>query len=110
MTPSSTKKRPKPDRREISTSLEIPLVREGDTLRIEDLGLAPERAESPRLTPEEYEREYLREALDQCGWVIKGDQGAAARLGMAPSTLHYRMKKLGLHAPRGRNLGRQDEN
>jgi hypothetical protein len=35
MTPSSTKKRPKPDRREISTSLEIPLVREGDTLRID---------------------------------------------------------------------------
>jgi transcriptional regulator with GAF, ATPase, and Fis domain len=40
------------------------------------------------------EREHIRAALEQTGWKIAGDNGAAKRLGIPPSTLRSRMKKL----------------
>jgi len=42
------------------------------------------------------ERENLRRALDACDWRIFGPRGAAARLGMRPTTLASRIKTLGL--------------
>ena len=53
----------------------------------------------PRLTPEEYERQYFQEALESADWVVGGPEGAAARLGMAESSLRFRLKKLGLKRP-----------
>ena len=44
-------------------------------------------------------REY-QNALDECLWVIEGPTGAAARLGVHPNTLRYRLKRLGLARPR----------
>jgi transcriptional regulator with GAF, ATPase, and Fis domain len=49
---------------------------------------------SPRL--EDIEREHILHVLTQCDWRIKGTDGAAKRLDMNPSTLRYRMKKLGI--------------
>jgi len=69
----------------------------GPAILAEDIVLGPEsssRDGGKRLTPEEYERQYLREALEQTEWVIKGTKGAAQMLGMSASTLRYRMKKL----------------
>ena len=37
--------------------------------------------------------------LDACGWQVAGPKGAAARLGMKPSTLASRIKALGLERP-----------
>jgi len=34
--------------------------------------------------------------LREANWVIEGQHGAAARLGMKPATLRHRMKKLGI--------------
>ncbi|MEM9403963.1 MAG: sigma 54-interacting transcriptional regulator [Pseudomonadota bacterium] len=42
------------------------------------------------------EREHIRSVLDACRWKIAGSDGAAARLGLPPSTLRSRMKKMGL--------------
>jgi formate hydrogenlyase transcriptional activator len=42
------------------------------------------------------EREHILRMLERAGWRIKGPQGAAAALGLKPSTLYSRMKKLGL--------------
>ena len=42
------------------------------------------------------ERDHIREVLNQAGWVLGGRDGAAARLGMARTTLLYRMRKLGI--------------
>jgi formate hydrogenlyase transcriptional activator len=42
--------------------------------------------------------EYAR-ALDDAGWVIEGPAGAAAKLGIHPNTLRYRLKRLGLGRP-----------
>jgi DNA-binding NtrC family response regulator len=42
------------------------------------------------------EREHIRAVLDSSGWRIRGASGAAARLGLKPTTLETRMTKLGL--------------
>jgi transcriptional regulator with GAF, ATPase, and Fis domain len=35
----------------------------------------------------------LRKAMDQCDWKISGKEGAAALLGIKPSTLSYRLNQ-----------------
>jgi transcriptional regulator with GAF, ATPase, and Fis domain len=42
----------------------------------------------------------VRAALDAARWVIEGDAGAAARLGLRPSTLRSRMRRLGIERTR----------
>jgi formate hydrogenlyase transcriptional activator len=39
-------------------------------------------------------RQHIVSVLEQAHWVIQGPSGAAQILGMHPSTLRYRMKKL----------------
>jgi PAS domain S-box-containing protein len=41
-------------------------------------------------------RNHILAALEQSGWVIDGPRGAARSLGLHPSTLRSRMKKLGI--------------
>lgn len=45
------------------------------------------------------ERDNLRAVLEQAGWKIKGVDGAAELLGVKPTTLLSRMKKMGLKKP-----------
>ena len=69
----------------------------GDTLKIDALGVAADvDAPPPRLI--DSERELILRALDSTGGRIKGPKGAASALGLNPSTLYSRMKKLGIHA------------
>lgn len=44
----------------------------------------------------ENERDHILAALDRCGWKLHGEDGAAKLLDINPSTLHSRMKKLGI--------------
>ncbi|HEY0566032.1 MAG TPA: sigma 54-interacting transcriptional regulator [Terriglobales bacterium] len=50
-------------------------------------------------TLEHAEREHILRVLKDSGWKLAGERGAAARLGMARTTLLYRMKKLGIERP-----------
>ncbi len=52
-----------------------------------------------RPAPKEANRDHIVRVLEECGWKIKGENNAAERLGMVPSTLRYRMKKLGIERP-----------
>jgi len=45
------------------------------------------------------EREHILRVLRETNWVLGGPEGAAARLGMKRSTLHWKMKKLGISRP-----------
>jgi transcriptional regulator with GAF, ATPase, and Fis domain len=45
------------------------------------------------------ERENLLSALERSAWKIYGPDGAAALLGLKPTTLSSRIKKLGLRKP-----------
>ncbi len=51
-------------------------------------------------TLEDAEREHILKALRETNWVIGGDAGAAARLGMKRTTLQSKMQKLGITRPR----------
>jgi formate hydrogenlyase transcriptional activator len=46
------------------------------------------------------ERAQILAVLEQTGWRIRGPSGAAARLGLKPTTLESRIQKLGLQRPR----------
>jgi len=45
------------------------------------------------------ERVHIEEVLGQARWIIGGEEGAAQKLGIPPSTLRSKMKKLGIHRP-----------
>jgi transcriptional regulator with GAF, ATPase, and Fis domain len=42
------------------------------------------------------EKAHIETVLNQCRWMIAGERGAAAVLGLPPSTLRSKMKKLGI--------------
>ena len=48
------------------------------------------------LTLEDMERQHITDVLEQTSWRVSGDKGAAAVLGLKPTTLEARMKKLGI--------------
>ncbi len=54
----------------------------------------------------EAERDHINEVLRDTRWVLGGDNGAAARLGMPRTTLVYRMRKLGIARDQGAKLFR----
>ena len=45
------------------------------------------------------EREHILKVLHETGWKIEGPSGAASILKIHPSTLRFRIKKLGIHRP-----------
>ena len=45
------------------------------------------------------QRDHILSTLRQSDWVVEGKLGAAVKLGMKPSTLRYRMRKLGISRP-----------
>ena len=45
------------------------------------------------------ERTRILQILQDTGWRIRGPHGAAARLGLKPTTLESRIKKLGIARP-----------
>jgi PAS domain S-box-containing protein len=55
--------------------------------------------DSSRRDLDKIERLQITEVLEHCGWKIKGSGNAAERLGLSPSTLRYRMNKLGIQRP-----------
>jgi transcriptional regulator with PAS, ATPase and Fis domain len=61
-----------------------------------------EGVSAPDSTPrtlEEAERRHIEGTLSAVGWVLEGPKGAAAVLGLNPSTLRGRMKRLGIQRP-----------
>ncbi|PWD99968.1 DNA-binding response regulator [Marinilabilia rubra] len=50
-------------------------------------------------TLDEVTRKHIVKTLESVGWRVRGDKGAANLLGLNPSTLESRMKKLGIMRP-----------
>lgn len=75
------------------------IVSEGPTLQIE-LPAAGLGTELQLATLEEHERKHILEVLERTRWRISGKGGAAEILGLVPTTLHSRMKKLGISRPK----------
>jgi transcriptional regulator with GAF, ATPase, and Fis domain len=56
----------------------------------------PPAHDPPARTLAEAERQAILTALDTSRWRISGPGGAAALLDLKPTTLHAKMKKLGI--------------
>ena len=50
-------------------------------------------------TLDEIDRKYITKMLEKSDWTVEGSSGAAKRLGLAPSTLRYQLKRLGIKRP-----------
>ena len=75
------------------------ILSEGSTLRVPvESVAAPPLTAPPTLA--DAERTQIVAALEQTGWHIRGPAGAAQLLGLKPTTLESRIKKLGLQRPR----------
>jgi formate hydrogenlyase transcriptional activator len=57
------------------------------------------RVDSSSSNLEDIDRAHIVGVLEECHWRIKGADATAERLGLKPSTLRYRMKKLGIERP-----------
>jgi transcriptional regulator with GAF, ATPase, and Fis domain len=69
----------------------------GPVLRLTDkLEILPPSLSSTKRTLEDTERNQILEILSETSWHIEGKNGAAAILGLHPSTLRARMHKLGI--------------
>jgi transcriptional regulator with GAF, ATPase, and Fis domain len=95
--------------RELKNVIERAVINtRGSNLRLMDTLAAP-RAAAPGTTRsrtlQEVETDHLLETLEAAHWKIEGEHGAAADLGLHPSTLRNRMRKLGIRRPKARQSG-----
>jgi formate hydrogenlyase transcriptional activator len=88
--------------RELENVIERAMIRSpGDTLMLHEalsnrtgLGLLETGS-----TLDAIERRHIQDVLRTCNWRINGDGNAAAKLGLHPNTLRFRMKKLSIARP-----------
>jgi len=89
--------------RELENVIERALIlSHGPLLRVDEQVLGSEAASfaaSPPADLKEVERRHILQTLTLTDWHIEGPAGAAARLGIPPSTLRSRMKQFGMKRP-----------
>jgi formate hydrogenlyase transcriptional activator len=68
-----------------------PLISDGP-----EAGAAEKPLQTFPQTMEDAERLHIEKTLRAVGWILEGSKGAAALLGLNPSTLRGRMKRLGI--------------
>ena len=68
----------------------------GEWIPTEKMPITENGKTFPGLKLEDVEKEHIIETLKKTGWKVSGDKGAAKILGLNPTTLEARMKKLGI--------------
>jgi len=81
------------------------ILTQGPLVQIEDSLVARVTDDKPAFNGggsslSEVEREHILRVLVECNWVVEGERGAAAVLGLNSSTLRFRMQKLGIKKPK----------
>ncbi len=79
------------------------IMSDGALLHIEpavEATAAPDVRDPVKPNLQEAQAEHIRWALRRTAGVIEGPRGAAALLGLKPSTLRFRMKRMGIERPR----------
>jgi len=93
--------------RELENILERAIINStGNVLKIEDTQLKP-GVEQNHISDQngngtnlfETERNHVLNVLEGCNWKINGKNGAAQKLGIPPSTLRSKMKKMNIPRP-----------
>jgi len=86
--------------RELENLVERAVITSPDgNLQIE-VPTGPDASTDTGKTLEEIERGHILKVFEETGWIVEGPNGAALRLGLKPSTLRFRAKKLGIRRPR----------
>jgi transcriptional regulator of acetoin/glycerol metabolism len=85
--------------RELKNVIENAMIISNDRI----LKLKPLADLSPNLQRdlklEAVERNHIIDVLNKTSWRVSGQKGAAELLGLKPTTLEYRIKKLGITRP-----------
>ena len=75
------------------------IVTNGSTLEVQLRGIQAQNRDETILL-KDVERNHILKILKQTGWRVRGKQGAAELLGLKPTTLESRMKKLQIVRPK----------
>jgi len=76
------------------------ILTEGEVIHLEGLELKESKTETaPVNNLREIERDHILKVLGDSNWIIEGPRGAARKLGLAPSTLRDRMRRLDIRKP-----------
>ena len=80
------------------------ILAQGPVLKVQGLsapgaGAKESSGDQGMRTLADAERQHILQVLTRTNWIIAGDRGAAAQLGMKRSTLQHRMRKLGISRP-----------
>jgi formate hydrogenlyase transcriptional activator len=81
--------------RELRNLIEYSIIVANDTTLVIHLPVSDEN-EVPGENLDDQLRAHIEKVLNQTGWRIRSEGGAAEKLGMKESTLRFRMKKLGI--------------
>jgi formate hydrogenlyase transcriptional activator len=89
--------------RELANVIERAVIlTKGETLVVDEVFVRDQAAFAPESGGDDLqsvERAHIVNTLEKCGWKVKGGGNAAECLGLNPSTLRARMKKLGIDRP-----------
>jgi len=83
--------------RELRNVIERNLILNGSPIFRAELPSAIQDKKRNLRRLDEVDREYLRNVLQSTHWRVRGQGGAADVLGLKPTTLEARLKKLGIH-------------
>ncbi len=86
--------------RELRNIIERAMIVTNDSSLHVELPRRRPAKEVPRSRLEEIERDHIKAVVESTGWRISGEGGAAEILGLKPTTLEGRMKKLGIIRPK----------
>jgi PAS domain S-box-containing protein len=75
------------------------IVSPGKTLVVNPPTLVAAKRSAEKQSLQEVERQHILRVLEETGWRVAGKNGAAKILGLKPTTLEARMKKLGINRP-----------
>jgi transcriptional regulator with GAF, ATPase, and Fis domain len=86
------------------------ILNAGPVFRVPELGTTrPQFSRyDENITLKENERRHILQTLRKTGWKVRGRGGAAELLDLPPSTLAFRMKKLGIQRPGKASRHRSD--
>ncbi|HQU71659.1 MAG TPA: sigma 54-interacting transcriptional regulator [Calditrichia bacterium] len=88
--------------RELENVIERAMIlSKGDTLKLGEwlMRESPDPDTQVSQTLAAVEKMHILTVLEQCGWRVSGKMGAAEILGLKPTTLESRMKRLGISRP-----------
>ena len=86
--------------RELRNAIERAMILSKSTTVQVDLPKIPDSTMPQSVTLGESERRHIIKVLESTGWRVSGKKGTALLLGLKPTTLEARMKKLGIQRPR----------